>query len=480
MSGCFDNRNVSAVADCFLPIFDRVGLASIDPAGKQCKKERQRPNVEASPSHDTAADDSSFTEPEARDHRVFDLQEVAMSKPHIAILGGTATGHVYSALGFSTELAKRGYRVTFATTEDHADAVQLAGAELVPLRKYAQVANSVEPTYAFDLPPEGHEWWQKIAPKLYSAICDYATLMLPDLAGFYEKNVPDLILYDRLFFAGRILAHRLCVPAVRFFGGFAFYKNFVIRENGVCLNPEPVFEIAKRIDEFFFSHGIKEENNLWHTERLNIQLIPAEFQYHADSFDSRTCFVGVGIKRPFRPAWVNRSDGKPIILVSNVDGFPNIRYFRVVLEAFANSEYYVILSPSGKYITDERIGALPQNFEISRNVSHLEILPHTALAISQGGTGNTLYPIYHGVPVVAVPMFQPGNHQVAYRAAELGLGAHLPGAAFAVDTIRECVSKTLGDSAILSRVKATQQVFQRYGGAQLAVDHIERFLKSGA
>lgn len=407
-----------------------------------------------------------------------DLSPRPTNGRHVAVLTSPVAGHVYSILGLCSELVKRGYRVTCPMTDRYAQLIRETGAE--PLRLTATGFKPQQQARgAFDLPPMDPDWWKIVAPGMFRGMIDFARWILPELEHLYEGGAPDLVLCDRHFFAARLLAKRLHSPAVQICAAFALYQNTFIREHGVCVTPEPIPELAREVDEFFREHGITEKNNLWPVEELNIYFVPKEFQYEDDWFDERWCFVGACIDRPFEKTWKNNSQGKPIILITNTSGTSDSSYFKKFVEVFGGSEYHVIFSIGSDLITAESLGTLPENFEINRSAQHVEILPYTVLAICQGGMGNTLEPLYYGVPVIAIPAI-PIHDEIAYRVAELGLGSYLPANELTVETIRDHVKNVLGNKEILSKVQEMQARFRRAGGAKLAADRIEEFLASAA
>lgn len=397
-----------------------------------------------------------------------------MNGRHVALLTHFGNGHVYSALGLCSELVSRGYRVTYPTNSKYLHHIQQTKAEPVFIGDYIP-DRTKEIKGPFDLPPMDPGWWQLVAPNIFTQLTDVATWMLSRVEHFYENDPPDLILYDRFVFAGRILAQRMALPAIHIYSGFAHYKKFYIRENGICVNPEPLLEVGRLFDRYLLDHGIDSNDSLWHTEDLNIYFIPKQFQFHNEYFDDNSCFVGPCLTRSFHKCWNSKCDGRPIILVTNTTGRYDISYFKTIIAALAESEYHVILSISEQQLTDETFGSLPDNFEINTQASHLEILPNVALAISQGGTGNTLEPIYYGIPVIVVPSI-PFHEEVAYRVDELGIGISIPGSELTIRRIRESVSRAVGSSEIIDRVKRMQQLFRLSGGAKLAADQIDRFL----
>jgi MGT family glycosyltransferase len=303
-----------------------------------------------------------------------------------------------------------------------------------------------------------------------------ATELLSQVENFYQENVPDLVLYDRYYFAGRILTKLLDVPAVQMTSHFAFYNDLAMRRNGVCENPDAIVEYSKGLDSFLSTYGIKSRGSYWHVENLNIHFIPKEFQHHSDCFDERFCFAGALLNRRFRPLWTGRFNAGPVILISGMSLWNDSKIdysgrFGMLVDALSELPYQCILSIGDDEFSQE----LPPNFELNRRGSHLEILPYAALSICHAGMTSTLEAIYHGVPVLMIPE-SVGCEEVAYRAEELGLGVSLSKGVLSVERIRETVIEMLHDDSLLERVKKMQGVFRRSGGADLAANRVEDYL----
>jgi MGT family glycosyltransferase len=395
---------------------------------------------------------------------------------HIAIFTLTGRAHTYPVLGLCTELTRRGYRVTYATDDDQAHLIRQAGAEPVIFIP-PKLETTSELNNAFRLPASHPDWWVMCATVVYPWLLCTAAIAVTQLEAFYKNNAPDLILYDLDAFAGRILARRLNCRAIQIHAGFFRQETFQYWAKGVCCTPQPMLEFGRILDSFLWAYGINEKDSLWRVEDLNIGFIPREFQYHSDSFDNRYCFVGPCLNRPFHPVWRNNSVGRPIILITDTTGSCDSSYFNAFVDALSGSEYHVILS-IGEQVQSSSLQLLPPNFEVNRDASHLEIIPHAALLICQSGTGGVFEALYYGVPMITLPI-TPFHEEVAYRVDELGLGISLPRHAITSDMIRDSVEGVLGDAALLGRVKEMQRAFRSSGGAAMASDKIEEFLDIG-
>lgn len=394
-----------------------------------------------------------------------------MAQTHIAIFPLPVRAHVFPVLGMCRELVRRGFRVTMVVDELHAPLVKQTGAEPVVLQlpKYDQQAAG-----GFQLPQTAEQWWTAIAKVFSPGLIATAAATISQVESFYDEHRPDLVLYDRGAYAGRVIAHRHTVPTGQVNVHFALQEDGVHWDQGVCRNPAPMMEFGQMLDGFLARYGIARTGNLWRFEDLNIHCVPRAFQYHAGRFDDRFCFVGPCLDRPFERRWRNPGDGKPIILVADTTSSPDMSYARKMVEALSDPNYHVILSVDS-HVPDSALGNIPSHFEINREASHLEIFPYADLLVAQGGMGSTLEAIYHGVPVLALPLY-PGHEEVAYRVAELGLGVKLPRQTVTVETLRETVRTMIDDKILQHRVVEMQGIFKGAGGAPRAADRIERFL----
>jgi len=305
-----------------------------------------------------------------------------------------------------------------------------------------------------------------------------AAIFVKELDKFYKENRPDLFIYELAAYAGRILARRLHSPAIQYYPDFIQHNDYVCWETVVGHNPQALVDFSRLLDSFLWAHGFEESNNFWHSEDLNFYQLPKEFQFHAESIDSRRfCFVGPFLDRPFTPMWKDRSGGKPIILVSAVPG-TDADYFNKIIDALSGSEFHVILAV-GQHFPVSDLRQIPENFEVNRYASHLEILPHTDLHLYSGGPSGTLEGFYFGVPLIAIPS-DDHNYIIVDRLAELGFVRKLPIDVLTGQLIRENIDAALRDEAFLGRVKQMQSVVRSSGGSAMAVDRIDEFLAGRA
>jgi MGT family glycosyltransferase len=401
-----------------------------------------------------------------------------MTSAKIAVFTHPSRGHLNPVLETCSLLRQRGHEVTCAVTRELAPAVTDAGAqpivyEITDSRSPAIRERAEQRFRTLNGFPHQPLWWNFFAEDLFPAWLDMAAGMLEQVQSFYAANPPDVVLYDRVAFGGRVVAARAGAKTVQLYPHFVPYDDSLYRVRGVCVRPEPMRQFSTALDAFFASHGISETDNLWHTAGLNISFLPREFQHHAEHLDERFVFAGTCLNRSFKPGWKNTSGGKPIVLYTGMlSGF----LFEPLVEALGNRNYHLVVSaqtlPQETYPK-----ALPDNVEVCRSASQLELLQHASVVVCYGGTGTTLEALYHGLPVIVSPK-TPTTAETCYRVMELGVGDCIPRDQLSANAVRDSVDGVLTDASMQRRVQQIQRVFKESGGAALAVDRIERYLGS--
>src|SRR5262249_55222220 len=116
-----------------------------------------------------------------------------MRDRHIAFFSFPQHAHLNPTLPIVSVLVRRGYRVTYVASENYAPRIAELGAEVVPCEAFDLAAAFGEGVNDKDIAEQ--------------PICRLAIRTLSQVLRFYETNRPDLIIYDHVAFAGRILAH---------------------------------------------------------------------------------------------------------------------------------------------------------------------------------------------------------------------------------------------------------------------------------
>jgi MGT family glycosyltransferase len=115
---------------------------------------------------------------------------------------------------------------------------------------------------------------------------------------------------------------------------------------------------------------------------------------------------------------------------------------------------------------------IPPNARVEQWVPHSDLLPHTDVVVTTGGTGTVLGALSAGVPLVVVPTAwdQPEN---AWRVAEAGAGIRLPPSQCTPERLRAAVHRVLTDQSFRRNALRLAADFARYRGPGQAADLLE-------
>jgi len=380
---------------------------------------------------------------------------------HIAFLIFPHTPHINPTLPIVSALIRRGYRVSYTTSEKFLPAVSELGAEVIRCQEFPSHQALVS-----DYVPQGR-----------NASFELAERSLLDMTPFYENNKPNLILYDFMFYAGRILAERWNIPAIQTSPALAFDREAVTRPPARSDFRQLLFDMKEKRDCFLESHGIYRTRFLFHRERLNIYLYPRCFQLDGDAFDESCFYAGRSAgERSYRRTWTPKShNGRPLILVSTSTFYlQGPEYFRMCIDALSDLQFHVVLA-IGDNNESALLDVLPSEFEVIQHIPQVQILPHAELLICLGGMITSAEAVYHGVPQLMITHGFSEAEAYAENMVRLGLGIHLRNVETNASNIRGAVNKMLADTALHRRVKRMRDIVRREAGAEETANRIEEY-----
>jgi UDP:flavonoid glycosyltransferase YjiC (YdhE family) len=360
-----------------------------------------------------------------------------MINKHIAFVLEQAYGHIIPSVGLALGLMRRGYRVSYAVTDNFAPSIIRLGAKPVVFRplKYREeiLAAYVEND-------------TKKVEDLRSVRTVHSVAQLDAL---YHDDRPDLIIQDDCEdSSGRALAEKLGIKQIRF-----------------CPS------LTDSSDEGWFVG-----------DELVLVPVPRLFVRGADKLSERIRLIGFNPegRRQFFEPWNGSDSSNKTILVSVTTGsIPQIDFCKLAIGAFRDENVNVVLSIGGldgnSAFEPLLLGDIPRNIWLNRTSSNLDILEYACLYVGQGGQGSTLEALYSGVPVLVIPA-SPFYEPVASRVTELGVGARIDPARISESALGAQCKTILDDMDILRRVKETQEVMQRNGDAEAALDLIDEYL----
>ena len=387
-----------------------------------------------------------------------------MKRAHIAFISFPHPPHVNPTLPIASVLIRRGHRVSYVTSNKFESRVGRLGAEFVRSPEF--------------LPKEPLELADK--DRLEWPVCRLAVRTLAQIVPLYERDRPDLIIYDFMALAGRVLAHKLNIPAVRTSPTFA-----LCRQNWEQQVKDPEYrrvaiEASSLADRFLQRYGVVSNDFLFHRENLNIYLFPKVLQPDGDVFDESCLYAGrCAAEQPYYGDWQKSASGdRPIVLVSTSTTYEQgPEFFKMCIEALSGLGCHVLLSigDGGNAATLE---PLPDHVEIVQYTSHVKILPYVDAFICLPGIITASEATYHGVPLVVTSLGFPEEEWEGDNFERLGIAIHLRKAAMNVEAVKLAAIRALEDPGMRNRVKEIQRIVQREPGGEETVNSIEAYLEA--
>lgn len=382
-----------------------------------------------------------------------------MKNAHIAFVSTPIASCVNPTLPLVATLVRRGYRVTYATCDPFAPRVSQSGADVVTFGREALTVKVLSE----------------------SAHCKLGLAALARIGELFGDSQPDMLIYDAVSLAGRVLAGRWNIPVAQTSSNFAFHRRYIDEQI-----PDPKFRQvvlgdSERADRFLRENGVASEGFVFHRERLNIYFIPKGIEPSAAALDS-TCLhagrcageqLGFGAWR--RPA----HDDKPLVLIAPSRSYvQGVDYYRMCIQALAPLGWRLVLS-----VDDDddatSLSPLPERVEIVQRTSHTRILPYASLIVGMGGTAASAEAAYHGVPWLITSCGVRELEWVADNLARLGLGVHLRQSETNADSVRASAVRILSDAQLIDRVQRLRRAVLQEPGAEEAANKIEDCLHAG-
>jgi MGT family glycosyltransferase len=390
-----------------------------------------------------------------------------MNNLHIAILNQTTPAHVNPTLAVVETLARRGHRVSYVISELYASEVTRLGGEVVLSPRFE---------FPFNQPSDPAA---PVSKQYCTDVFDFATRTLTAVRPFYERHVPDVILFDPANFAGLVLAEQLSVPTIRMTPGLTYEKECLDHASLTAGFREHMIRLSNRVDDFYHRHGINRKDELFigrepsihfYLQELRlIQLPPREDELFAPRCPA---------ERLCRERWQSkRPAGKRAALISSSTMYEQgPAYYRSCLEALSELQLHCILA-LGASIDLASFGNLPANCEVVQGIPQIVLMPHVDVMVCLGGLTTVMEALYHGLPLVMLTHGKAHAEVYANDVEKHGLGIHLKGPHPTAESVRSCVARAMGDAPLNMRVKEAQQRVRSSAGAEEVANWIEHHLE---
>ncbi len=388
---------------------------------------------------------------------------------HIAMFTVPTAGHINPSLEIVRELVARGHRVTYTTTEEFAETVRSVGAE------------PVLHTTTFPTASNGGQFPEEEIAAV-TLFFEEAVHVLPQVSAWYDRDRPDLVLYDIGGYPGLRLAHRWGLPAIQISPTYVAWRGAVewlasLEENR-RKDPRGV-AYYDRFTAWLAEDGIDTHPDRWvGLPKRSIATIAKALQPHADDVDEEIyTFVGPCLgDRAHQGEWRRPADADKVLLISLGSAYNNEpEFYRACFAAFGELDGWHVVLNTGRRVDRGQLGPAPGNFELHDWLPQLAVLRQSDVFITHAGMGGTVEGLAHGVPMLAIPQAvdQFANAEAIVR---LGVGRRLSKQEATAQALRETVLDLLRDPRTTANCRRLSEELRAAGGTRRAVEIIEGYL----
>jgi MGT family glycosyltransferase len=383
-----------------------------------------------------------------------------MTNTHIAVFTNSIPAGTNPTFSVLRTLVRRGYRVSYVTSEKYRTEVQQLGGEalLIPVLK---------------------KWYHQnrsdaLATDLYDLACRTVALV----SSFYKINKPDLVLHDGTAFAGIVIAQQAGVQAIRITAELAFTQENVSRLSAPPDFVKVLEESLQQSRRFLEENGIRRSDARYDPAHRTIYFYLRDMQIAPRPHEYPSLYAArCAPERPIPGTWINRraGDRKTVLITASTCYIQPIDYYRMCIEALTGLNYRLLIA-IGENIDSSELNWLPPHSEIVKGIPQLLVLPHVDLIIGLGGSTTQMEAAYHGVPLLMLTHGYAEAELYADRAETLGLGIHIRQGQLSSDVVRQRAIALLERSEFRESVRQAQAAVKRSPGSEEVANWIEEQL----
>ncbi|MFI9161285.1 macrolide family glycosyltransferase [Kitasatospora aureofaciens] len=383
---------------------------------------------------------------------------------HIAMVNIPAHGHVNPSLEVIRELVSRGHRVSYVNDPSFAEQIEATGARFVPHETGLSVLKgAVEP-----------------GTNVHSMIFDEAQAMLPLMREAFEDDRPDLVLYDFMAYAGRVLADSWGVPSMLISPSRVATADPEVEPFRTVMKALEAENVPERFTQWLADNGVPPRDIFTYMLRPDrgIALIPQALQTGLAEIDPEVfSFAGPCLDNRGREgSWARPQDAQKVLLVSLGSTFTHQpAFYRACLEAFGGLPGWHVVLQIGRSTDPAELGPIPANVEVHPWVPQFAVLQQADAFVTHAGMGGCSEGLYCGLPMVAVPQ-AADQFENADRLVELGVARRLDTDLATADALRSAVLELTEDPKVADRLAELSAEVRAGASVARAADLVEAAL----
>ncbi len=374
-------------------------------------------------------------------------------------------GHFHAMVPLALELKVHGHDVVFATGDHLAPIVKRVGFKHVSCGQ----DNNGTSDFLTDL-FEQQDIKSKVSHpalrQLWGFIQGFGPQMTDDLIDLFKDWKPDAIVRDPTDFGGYVAADLFDLP-------YASIQWAVYISCYGC--DEPLTALRRR-------YGLPDDPGFASFDRyFALNALPPSWvlQGTVPPVLHRFCMppFDQSVRRDL-PPWVSSLPDRPTIYATLGTTFnQKPDRFRALIAAFGAEDFNAIITV-GQSVDPARFHPLPENVRIERYIPQTLILPYCQAFIFHGGFNSLHSALWHGLPMVIVPLEAGDQQPTAVQCAELGIGVVVEEALPEPETINAAVKTVLEQPSYQSQVHQLQQEIKELPDLSEAVHRLENLART--
>ncbi len=374
-------------------------------------------------------------------------------------------GHFHSLVPLAQALKEHGHEVAFATSENFGPVVKRAGFDHFSCGRNCAGSNDILttlPEWPAIQAAVSHPGMQQI----WGFIQGFGPQMADDLIALMQGWKPDVIIRDPLEFGSTIAAELFDIPYASILWalyispryGCAAPLNALRQRYGLPEDPG-----LKSFDRYFVLNALPPSWGLG----LGAPPPPVTHRFCMPPFD-------LSVQQEL-PDWVQNLPDCPTVYATLGTTFnQQPERFQALIDALSAEDFNTIITV-GQSMDPTQFHPLPQHVKIERYIPQTLILPTCDAVIFHGGFNSLHSALWHGLPVVIIPLEAGDQMPTAQQCADLGIGVLVNGEP---EAIRSAVKAVLTDANYRLRAQQLQREMMELPPLSEAVRRLERLART--
>ncbi len=369
-------------------------------------------------------------------------------------------GHFHAMVPMARALQAAGHEVAFATGASFGPVIERVGFHHLP-----SGLDFHGSPHMFEQLPE----WQAIAARvppggirqIHGFMLGCGPRMVDDLIPWVERWKPDVIIRDPVEFGGYIAAELAGLPYASLLWAIYITPKYGCVEPLTALRARyglPDDPAAASFERYFVFTGMPPA---W---AFQGGPEPVTHRYQMPPFDLSQASES--------PAWQPTWPDRPTLYATLGTTFnQSPQTFQALIDALSEEPVNVILTVGNSMDPAQFKG--PEHITIARYIPQSAVLPRCDGLLFHGGHNSLLAALWHGLPVVILPLGAGDQQPTGEQCAALGLGVLVEGAPPSAAQIRAAVRAILTEPGYRERARQFQREIQALPDLTEAVRKLE-------